>query len=238
MELFFADRIEAGRAFLDQEQSCHCVRVLRHREGDIINVIDGSGPLFVCRLAEADPKAAVAVVESERPDFGAHPYRLTMAVCPTKNIDRYEWFVEKATEVGVDVIAPVFGDRSERRVVKTDRLKRLVVSATKQSLKGRMPEVAEPVSVKEFIAGAPDDALKLICYCEDDESRRVSVQDALAARGAEDICILIGPEGDFSPDEISAALAGGWKPVHLGSSRLRTETAAVVAATAVYLNSF
>ena len=235
MELFYSDNISAGQVFLDQEQSTHCVRVLRHREGDVISVIDGLGSLFECRLVDANHKAAVATVVSETPDFGAHPYHLTMAVCPTKNIDRFEWFAEKATEIGVDVIAPVFGDRSERRVLKTDRIRRLAVSATKQSLKGRVPEVREPVSVAEFVASAPEGSLKLICYCEDDESRRVSVQEALAASDAREVMVLIGPEGDFSPEEIAAALSSGWKPVHLGSSRLRTETAAVVAATAVYL---
>lgn len=235
MELFYSDNISAGQVFLDQEQSTHCVRVLRHREGDVISVIDGLGSLFECRLVDANPKAAVATVVSETPDFGAHPYHLTMAVCPTKNIDRFEWFAEKATEIGVDVIAPVFGDRSERRVLKTDRIRRLAVSATKQSLKGRVPEVREPVSVAEFVASAPEGSLKLICYCEDDESRRVSVQEALAASDARDVVVLIGPEGDFSPEEVAAALSSGWKPVHLGASRLRTETAAVVAATAVYL---
>lgn len=235
MELFYSDNISAGQVFLDQEQSTHCVRVLRHREGDVISVIDGLGSLFECRLVDANPKAAVATVVSETPDFGVHPYHLTMAVCPTKNIDRFEWFAEKATEIGVDVIAPVFGDRSERRVLKTDRIRRLAVSATKQSLKGRVPEVREPVSVAEFVASAPEGSLKLICYCEDDESRRVSVQEALAASDAREVMVLIGPEGDFSPEEIAAALSSGWKPVHLGSSRLRTETAAVVAATAVYL---
>ena len=235
MELFYSDNISADQVFLDQEQSTHCVRVLRHREGDVISVIDGLGSLFECRLVDANPKAAVATVVSETPDFGAHPYHLTMAVCPTKNIDRFEWFAEKATEIGVDVIAPVFGDRSERRVLKTDRIRRLAVSATKQSLKGRVPEVREPISVAEFVASAPEGSLKLICYCEDDESRRVSVQEALAASDAREVMVLIGPEGDFSPEEIAAALSSGWKPVHLGSSRLRTETAAVVAATAVYL---
>ena len=235
MELFYSDNISAGQVLLDQEQSAHCVRVLRHREGDTISVIDGQGSLYECRLVDADPKAAVATVIGRTPDFGAHPYHLTMAVCPTKNIDRFEWFAEKATEIGVDVIAPVFGDRSERRVLKTDRIRRLAVSATKQSLKGRVPEVREPVSVAEFVASAPEGSLRLICYCEDDESRRISMQEALAASDVRDVVVLIGPEGDFSPEEVSAALSSGWKPVHLGSSRLRTETAAVVAATAVYL---
>lgn len=234
MELFYALPPEEGRIVLDKEQSGHCVRVLRHRVGDRINIIDGSGSLFECELEVADPNGAVAAVRKEVKDFGTHPYHLTMAVCPTKNIDRYEWFVEKATEVGVDVIAPVFGERSERKVVKTERLERLVVSAAKQSLKGRIPRIPEPVSVMEFIASAPERALKLICYCEDDESKRRSISSVLATSSAREICILIGPEGDFSPTELEAAFTRGWQPVHLGTSRLRTETAALVAVSAVY----
>lgn len=233
MEIFFSDDICDGRVRLDAEESGHCVRVLRHRPGDEISVIDGRGTLYRCALEIADAKGAEARVLEAKPGFGAHPYHLTMAVCPTKNIDRYEWFVEKATEIGVDVIAPVIGERSERRVLKTDRLRRLALSASKQSLKAAIPTVAEPQSVRDFILAAPADALKLICYCFDDVERK-QIQQLLPAK---EICILIGPEGDFSPEEAALARERGWIPVSLGESRLRTETAAVVAATAVYLNS-
>ena len=234
MELFFSDDICDSRVRLDQEESAHCVRVLRHRAGDEITVIDGRGTLYRCALEIADAKGAEARVLSAEPGFGAHPYHLTMAVCPTKNIDRYEWFVEKATEIGVDVIAPVIGERSERKVLKTERLRRLVLSATKQSLKAAMPEVAEPVTVRDFIAAAPADALKLICYCFDDVER-IPVTDVLRRQKENRIAILIGPEGDFSPEEAALAREHGWIPVQLGPSRLRTETAAVTAVTAVYL---
>ena len=234
MELFFSDDICDSRVRLDQEESTHCVRVLRHRAGDEISVIDGRGTLYHCALEIADARGAEARVLSAEPGFGAHPYHLTMAVCPTKNIDRYEWFVEKATEIGVDVIAPVIGERSERKVLKTERLRRLVLSATKQSLKAAMPEVAEPVTVRDFIAAAPADALKLICYCFDDVER-IPVTDVLRRQKENRIAILIGPEGDFSPEEAALARERGWIPVQLGPSRLRTETAAVTAVTAVYL---
>lgn len=233
MEVFFSDDICDGRVRLDAEESGHCVRVLRHRPGDEISVIDGRGTLYRCALEIADAKGAEARVIEAQPGFGAHPYHLTMAVCPTKNIDRYEWFVEKSTEIGVDVIAPVIGERSERRVLKTDRLRRLTLSAAKQSLKAAIPTVAEPQSVRDFILAAPADALKLICYCFDDVERK-QIQQLLPAK---EICILIGPEGDFSPEEAALARERGWVPVSLGDSRLRTETAAVVAATAVYLYS-
>ena len=239
MELFFSDDIIDGLVRLDAEESTHCVRVLRHRAGDEVSVIDGRGTLYRCVLDVADARGAEAGVVEAVPCFGAHPYRLTMAVCPTKNIDRYEWFVEKATEIGVDVIAPVIGERSERRVLKTERLKRIALSAAKQSLKAAVPQIAEPVSVRDFIAAAPADALKLICYCFDDVPR-IPVTEMLSrqavAAANRPIMILIGPEGDFSPEEAALARENGWIPVSLGESRLRTETAAVVAATAVYLS--
>ena len=237
MELFYSRDISSGIVRLDQEESAHCVRVLRHRAGDEISVIDGEGTLYRCRLCLADAKGAEAQIIDATPDFGAHPYHLTMAVCPTKNIDRYEWFAEKATEIGIDALVPVIGEHSERKIIKPERLQRILLSAAKQSLKGRVPELGEAVSVMEFIRSAPQQALRLIAYCDeslDRESRR-SIADELSC-GNPEICILIGPEGDFSPEEVETALRLGWKPVTLGESRLRTETAAVVAAAAVYLS--
>ena len=195
MELFFSDDIQDAQVRLDPEESAHCVRVLRHREGDEISVIDGRGTLYRCVLELADARGAWARVLERTHGFGAHPYHLTMAVCPTKNTDRYEWFVEKAVEIGVDVVAPVIGERSERKVIKTGRLQRLALSAAKQSLKAAVPQIAEPVSVRDFIPSVPAGTLKLICYCFDDVPR-TQVTEALRP-GAERIAILIGPEGDF-----------------------------------------
>ena len=235
MEVFYSPQIENGTCVLPEEESVHCVRVLRHREGDEIYVIDGLGTLYTCRLTDASPKAARAQVLREEPDWGAHPYFLEMAVCPTKNLDRYEWFAEKATELGLDVIHPVIGEHSERKVFKSDRLRRILLSASKQSLKGAIPQVTEPVSVKDFIASVPDDALKLICCCFEGEVPRTSINDVLDFTRR--IVILIGPEGDFSREEAALAVAHGFVPVHLGPSRLRTETAALTAVEAVYLKS-
>lgn len=232
MELFYGTLSADGLMTLDSEEASHCTRVMRHRPGDTVNIIDGSGTMYVCELTEATPKGASANVLEAVPGFGSHPYRLTMAVCPTKNIDRFEWFAEKATEIGVDVIAPVIGDRSERRVLKTERLGRIVLSAAKQSLKGAVPAVPEPVSVSELLRNAPADALRLICHCA--EGKRIELKDALKDAGGKEIFILIGPEGDFSAQEITLAEELGWIPVSLGNSRLRTETAAVVAAAIVY----
>ena len=236
MEVFYSPEIENGVCVLPEEESVHCVRVLRHREGDEIFVIDGLGTLYTCRLTDASPKAARAQVLREEPDWGAHPYFLEMAVCPTKNLDRYEWFAEKATELGLDVIAPVIGEHSERKVFKSDRLRRILLAASKQSLKGAVPEVKEPVSVRQYIQDAPEDALKIICCCFEGETPRTSINDVLTP-GWEDkrIMILIGPEGDFSREEAALAVSRGFIPVHLGPSRLRTETAALTAVQAVYL---
>ena len=234
MELFYAYEADGRSCRLDADESGHCVRVLRHRAGDEIHVIDGQGTMYRCRLTDDNPKGAEAEVLEAFPGWGGHPYRLTVACCPTKNNDRFEWFVEKATEVGVDCIVPVIGDRSERKVYKTDRALRIALSATKQSLKSRIPEIAEPVSVKDFIRRSGN-SLKLIAYCFEGDTRRISIQEALRNYDGKDVTVLIGPEGDFSPEEARLAVEQGYIPVHLGASRLRTETAAVLAATAVYL---
>jgi len=238
MELFYAHEVSGSNCRLDAEESGHCVRVLRHRAGDSIDVIDGDGTMYHCRLTDDNPKGAEAQVLETVPNWNAHPYHLTIGCCPTKNNDRFEWFVEKATELGVDRIVPLIGERSERKVYKTDRAARIALSATKQSLKARIPEVAEPVSVRSFVADAPqdDNSLKLIAYCFEGETLRTSIKQALASFGGTEITVLIGPEGDFSPEEAQLAIGHGYIPIHLGNSRLRTETAAVTAVEAVYLH--
>lgn len=239
MEIFYSRKIDGELCILGEEESAHCVRVMRHREGDEIHVIDGEGTFYTCRLTDASPKAAQAMVLNIEKDWGAHPYKLTMAVCPTKNIDRYEWFAEKATELGVDVIAPVIGERSERKVFKIERLNRILLSASKQSLKGAIPEIREAESVLNFIHTVPEGCLKLIAYCFENETcARISIKEALGqARGElPEICVLIGPEGDFSREEARTAIEAGFIPVHLGKSRLRTETAALTAVEAVYFH--
>jgi len=236
MELFYSNDCDGRICRMDQEESTHCVKVLRHHPGDMINVIDGLGTMYVCRLLNS---SEAQVVEAH-PFWGGHPYRLTMAVCPTKNNDRYEWFAEKAAEFGVDVIVPTIGQHSERKVFKTDRLRRILVSAAKQSLKAAVPQVSEALPLKQFISGfSPEDGvIKMICCCYEGASPRVSVAEALGASPSESprIVVLIGPEGDFSAEELELAVARGFRPVHLGESRLRTETAGVAAVAAVYFS--
>lgn len=201
-------------------------------------MIDGCGALYRCRITCDSHKGVEAAVLSAEEGWGSHPYRLHLAVCPTKNNDRYEWFAEKACEIGFDRLSPIIGDHSERRILKTARVEKILVSAAKQSLKAAVPTVDEPVSVKEFIKEHTETgALKLIAYCfEDERVPRISIKEALLNHEGREIIVMIGPEGDFSHEEAEMALAAGFIPVHLGSSRLRTETAALTAAAAVYFH--
>lgn len=259
MELFFASEIIDNVAVLTEDEAQHCVKVLRHRVGDCISVIDGSGALYACRIVSAAPKEVQAQITGTENDWGGHPYSLTMAVCPTKNMDRYEWFAEKSCEMALDRIIPVTGEHSERRTIKPQRLEKILLSATKQSLKGKIPVLDEMLSVSEYIKEASKrDSLKLIAYCfEDASAPRMSIKEALVRylcdpphldntcesdagiplwgrNSQNEIEILIGPEGDFSDNEASLAIRSGFIPIHLGPSRLRTETAALVAVQAVY----
>ena len=237
MELFYSKDIDGGICRLDQDESGHCVKVLRHRAGDEIAVIDGGGTLYRCRITSDSPKGVEAAVVCSEENWGGHPYRLHLAVCPTKSNDRYEWFVEKACEIGFDELSPVIGEHSERRVLKTARVEKVLISAAKQSLKGAVPTVNEPVSVRDFILNAPEGALRLMAYCfEDERVPRRSIKEVMEGYNGDEIIVMIGPEGDFSKAEAELALEQGFIPIHLGDSRLRTETAALTAAAAVYFH--
>lgn len=235
MEIFWTEDIAGGICRLGEEESAHCVRVLRHRAGDRINIIDGHGTMYECTLVADSPKGAEARIEQAHHNWGGHPYDLTMAVCPTKNIDRYEWFAEKATEFGVDRIVPVIGEHSERKILKPERMNRILLSAAKQSLKASIPKLSDTISVREFIEStAEKDALKMIAYCFEDGQERTSIREVLEKNDAKEVIVLIGPEGDFSREEADAAVAAGYVPVHIGESRLRTETAALASVSMVY----
>ena len=236
MELFYSQEIEGGICRLDHDESGHCIKVLRHRAGDEISVIDGRGTLYKCRITSDSHKGVEAIVVDSVADWGSHPYRLHLAVCPTKNNDRFEWVAEKACEMGFDELSPVIGDHSERRVLKTARVEKILVSAAKQSLKAAVPMVNEPISVNDFIAAnATKNGLKLIAYCFDDERvPRRSIKEVLDGFNGTEVIVMIGPEGDFSREEAELALQAGFIPVHLGASRLRTETAALAATAATY----
>lgn len=238
MELFYSQDIENGTVRLSQDESGHCIKVLRHKCSDEISVIDGQGTLYRCRITSDSYKGVEALILDSQCGWGAHPYNLHMAVCPTKNNDRFEWFAEKACEIGFDTLSPIIGDHSERKVLKIQRAEKILISAAKQSLKAAVPFVNEPVSVKEFIRQSADsESLKLIAYCfEDEQHPRRSIRQVLESYQGTDVTIMIGPEGDFSKEEADLAMASGFIPVHLGDSRLRTETAALTATAAVYFH--
>ncbi len=231
MQLFYAPGLFRGTDLftLTEEESKHCVRVLRLGQGDCLHITDGEGNLFRVEIVRADSRRCEVRMLERTGRFEERPYRLTMAVAPTKSGDRYEWFVEKAVEIGVDAIVPLLSEHSERRAVKTERLERIAVSAMKQSLKAYLPRVEEPVSFPELVA-RPFAGRKLIAHCNGDD-RKVSLRDAVAP--GEEVLMLIGPEGDFSPAEVEEARRHGFTGVSLGRSRLRTETAAIAAVHAV-----
>ena len=233
MELFYSRDIEGGICRLDHDESGHCIKVLRHRCGDEISVIDGCGTLYRCRIVSDSHKEVTAAVIDSVKDWGSHPYRLHMAVCPTKNNDRYEWFAEKATEIGFDELSFLNCANSERRVVKCERVNKILIAGMKQSHKAWKPVLNEMTDFKKFIE-SPREGQKFICHChasEDIGEEPASVRPFLLdiLQKGEPATVLIGPEGDFSIDEVKFALTKGYQSVSLGKSRLRTETAALVA---------
>ena len=225
MQLFYAPDITTPLYTLPEEESGHCVRVLRLKEGDTLHITDGQGTLYHAVVEDAHPKRCTIRIVEEHHEWEKRPFRLTVAVAPTKNIDRIEWFVEKATESGIDRIVPILCDHSERKVIKGERLEKIAASAMKQSLKAYLPQIDPLTPIRKLLA-EPFDGVKLIAHCEED-MERVFMGDVV--HKSDDVMILIGPEGDFSVEEIEEARKAGFKEVTLGESRLRTETAALAA---------
>ena len=233
MQLFYNPDINAASetfAF-DKEESKHIVKVLRKSEGDILHVTNGLGNLFHTEIILAsDKKCTVKInqTETQKPtDFYLH-----LAVAPTKMNDRFEWFLEKATEIGIHEITPIICEHSERKVIKTERFDKIIQSAMKQSLQYFLPKLNEPMSFKEFINKNHDGTL-FIAHCE--ETDKKLLKEAIVPK--EKYTILIGPEGDFSEKEIETALQNNYIPVSLGNTRLRTETAAVVACHSIVFSN-
>lgn len=224
MHRFFAPDIEQTLT-LPEIESQHAVRVLRLKEGDEIEVVDGRGTLYKCNITLAHSKHC-GVEITERVSMAPHwGNKIVLCVAPTKNLDRIEWLAEKCTEMGMDRLVPVRCRYSERKELKTERLQKLLVSAMKQSLKATLPQLDELTPVLDLIK-TPFEGQKFICYCDDAVERKLLAKEYTPGV---DTMILIGPEGDFSREEVDTALANGFIPVSLGDSRLRTETAAVAA---------
>ena len=237
--LFYAPQLPDGPLELPQEEASHAVRVLRMKEGDELLLTNGCGTFFEARLTMATPKHCCFAIERQWDDPKPWAGSITVAVAPTKNMDRMEWLVEKATEIGFDRLVLLLCDHSERRTVKTERLEKVAVSAMKQSHKAYKPTIVEMTPLKKFLCEEAGPQSRFIAHCFEPEegtdtaspachlSQRNFLSDLL--RPDAEATVLIGPEGDFSLQEIETALAEGWQPVSLGESRLRTETAALVA---------
>ena len=221
---FYAPDI-AINPILPESDSQHCVRVLRMKEGDTLEVIDGKGHRYTCRLIEAHAKRAhVEIIEKQDVPL-SWQNNITIAVAPTKHLDRMEWMVEKLTEIGVNRIIPLLCRYSERKELKIERLEKIAISAMKQSLKTVLPIIDVMTPIKDVITEQIYDQ-RFIAYCDTSIPRKLLSAEY---RANKDTLILIGPEGDFSTEEINLALNSGYKPISLGDNRLRTETAAVVA---------
>jgi 16S rRNA (uracil1498-N3)-methyltransferase len=224
MHIFYTPELSGKTYTLDETESKHCIRVLRLEKGDEITLVDGRGGFYVAAIADANPKrCAVTVVKSEQ-NYGLRNFAVQVAIAPTKNIERIEWFLEKATEIGINRVTPLLCRFSERKEIKHDRLEKVTISAMKQSLKAYLPQLDGLTKFADFIR-QPFEGQKFIAHCE--EQHRELLKNLV--KSGENYLILIGPEGDFSPEEIEMAIAAGFVPVSLGDSRLRTETAGVVA---------
>jgi 16S rRNA (uracil1498-N3)-methyltransferase len=226
MQLFYTPDIEPNNKeyTLNEEESRHCVAVLRLGAGSQINLVDGRGGLYNATITVANPKKTSLKIVEVVTEFRKRKHFLHMAVAPTKNIERFEWFLEKATEIGVDEITPIICQRSERKEIKVERLNKVITSAIKQSHKAYHPKLNEAISYKRLLE-KPTGGQKFIAHCEPGD--KINLKSELVSGG--EYLILIGPEGDFTIDEIGEALNNGFKALSLGESRLRTETAALEA---------
>lgn len=230
MQLFYSNTNQDNFLFLDGEEAHHCVNVLRHQAGNRVNVTNGKGALFICEIVETSKKnVKLLILENQQSDLPQH-LNLTIAIAPTKNIDRFEWFVEKATEIGVGRIIPFISKRSERKLIKPERIAKLAISAMKQSNHFYLPEIAELCSFDKMLE-ANENEINLIAHCINDDLNPISPYF-----NKDKSCIVcIGPEGDFMPDEVEKAIKNKFQAVSLGKSRLRTETAGIYACIAYHL---
>lgn len=230
MYLFYTPILNGKIFILNEEESRHCVNVLRLRSGDIIHLTDGKGNLFESAIFDPNPKRCTVEVISIQKEYEKRDVFLHIAIAPTKNTGRFEWFLEKVTEIGIDEITPLICQHSERVQIRIPRLEKVIIAAMKQSLKAYLPLLHEPVRFDTFIQ-QPFEGRKFIASCEPD----VTIQLSTIYQKDTNALILIGPEGDFSKEEIVSAKKSGFIPISLGKSRLRTETAGIVACHTINL---
>lgn len=225
---FYSKDIETTFS-LGPEESSHCVRVLRKRVGDTIYITDGKGWRFTCRLTEADPKNARVEINRKEYIGKSRDYSITIAIAPTKNSDRMSWLIEKTVEIGIDRIIFINTQYTERTHINIERLRRNAISAMNQSLKTFLPEVIDGGKMTSILEIKGE---KFFGYCDNETPRAVFVKEISAGK---DIVVAIGPEGDFSRDEVKNLMEASFKPVTFGNERLRTETAAIYAVTAIHV---
>jgi 16S rRNA (uracil1498-N3)-methyltransferase len=236
MQLFFTQNIHDNTAILEEEEARHAIQVLRKRIGDALTLTDGQGNWYEGEIIDLHKKTCVVGIKNVKETYNKRDFYLHIAIAPTKNIDRFEWFLEKATEIGIDEITPLICQRSERTVIKPERLRGIIAAAMKQSLKAYLPKMNESIDYQRFIKqDFSTYKNKSIAYCNDDTTHPLSMG---YEKGTSSV-ILIGPEGDFSEEEVKWAFEHKFNGVSLGNSRLRTETAGLVAChTLNFLNSF
>ncbi len=225
MHIFFTPDITQAFYRLSEQESKHCARVLRLKVNDFVSLIDGRGGFYTAKICDASPKAVQLEIIEEKKNYGKRNYKIHIAIAPTKNIDRFKFFLEKTTEIGIDEITPIICAHSERRVVKTDKLEATIIAAIKQSIKAYKPTLHQAVDYKKFIK-QNFDGKKYIAHCASSETK-LPLQKI--SQAGENVLIMIGPEGDFSAAEILEAINTGFDEVSLGNSRLRTETAGIAA---------
>lgn len=232
MQLFYVPGITENEILLDETESKHAIRVLRLKTGDKVQVVDGKGGFYTAEIIDTySKKSRLRIIETQK-NYGERNFNLHIAIAPTKNNDRFEWFLEKATEIGINEITPLLCEHSERKTIKPDRLEKILVSAMKQSLKTWLPKLNPMISFHEFIK-RDGTTLKFIAHCNEGTKPHLKNE---VEKGRNTI-ILIGPEGDFSPEEVNLARMNGFREISLGNSRLRTETAGIVACHIVNLTN-
>lgn len=228
MQLFIGSELDATTLFLTEEESWHCAKVLRKKNGDILSVIDGKGNLYSGKIVSDNPKKILLSIETKETKLPERNYKLHMAIAPTKNIDRIEWFVEKAVEIGVDEISFLQCKNSERKILKIDRIQKIVESAVKQSLQFYIPKVNDLITYQKFIEQQDVYHSKFIAHCQTTNLPFLTK----ILKPQQDSLVLIGPEGDFTIEEVNLAKSVSFQEISLGNTRLRTETAALYAVNA------
>lgn len=230
MQIFYAPGIQSNEFILDEKESKHCIRVLRQRKGDTVKIIDGKGSLYEGVISEPDYKACKIKITGIIRDFEKRSYNLDIAISPLKNPERFEWFVEKSVEMGVNRIIPLICHNTEKHSLKEERIEKVIISAMKQSLKATKTSLEEQVEFDRLIK-RPSEDKKMIAHCNSSFDRK-KISEVLAP--GNNAIVLIGPEGDFTYNEIKLAIGSGFESVHLGDSRLRSETAGIAACHSVY----